>query len=126
MATVHGVTGATVVSVRDAERVARVMSALATASRVRILARLRQGPCSVGDLADAVDMAQPAVSHQLKILRDLGLVTGTRQGRETHYAVHDTHIAAVLEESLRHLEHLRADPDVAGPAGDQHEGGARP
>jgi ArsR family transcriptional regulator, nickel/cobalt-responsive transcriptional repressor len=107
MATVHGVTGATVVSVEDAHRIARVMSALATASRVRILARLRQAPCSVGQLAESVEMAQPAVSHQLKILRDLGLVTGTREGRHTLYSVHDTHVATVLEEALRHIEHLR-------------------
>lgn len=110
MATVHGVTGATVVTVDDAERIARVMSALATASRVRILARLRQGPCAVGELAEAVQMAQPAVSHQLKILRDLGLVTGTRNGRHTLYTVHDSHIATVLEEAMRHIEHLRHEP----------------
>jgi ArsR family transcriptional regulator, nickel/cobalt-responsive transcriptional repressor len=104
------VTAATVVTVEDAERVARLMSALATASRVRILARLRLASCSVGDLAESVQMAQPAVSHQLKILRDLGLVNGTRHGRQTLYAVHDDHIAAMLEESLRHLEHLRQTP----------------
>ncbi|MEP6559912.1 MAG: metalloregulator ArsR/SmtB family transcription factor [Nakamurella sp.] len=110
MAIKHGVTAATVVSVEDAERVARLMSALATASRVRILARLRQGQCSVGDLAQQVEMAQPAVSHQLRILRDLGLIIGTRDGRHTLYAVHDTHVAALLEEALRHIEHLRAAP----------------
>lgn len=122
MATGHGVTGATGVSVLDAERVARVMSALATASRVRILARLRQGPCSVGELADELEMAQPAVSQQLKILRDLELVSGTRSGRHTRYAVHDTHVALLLEEALRHIDHLR--PAATGP--DRASAGDRP
>lgn len=117
VATGHGVTGATGVSIQDAERVARVMSALATASRVRILARLRQGSCSVGDLADALDMAQPAVSQQLKILRDLELVSGTRSGRHTRYAVHDSHVALLLEEALRHIDHLQ--PSGAPPARDR-------
>lgn len=123
VATGHGVTGATGVSIQDAERVARVMSALATASRVRILARLRQEPCSVGDLADALDMAQPAVSQQLKVLRDLELISGTRSGRHTVYAVHDTHVALLLEEALRHIDHLQ--PPGASRAGarpgDRHD-----
>lgn len=106
MATRHGVTGATVVSVADAERIARLMSALATASRVRILARLRQGACSVGDLARSLAMAQPAVSQQLKVLRDLELISGTRNGRQTLYSVHDSHVAQLLEEALRHIDHL--------------------
>lgn len=117
MATGHGITGQTGVSIQDAERVARVMSALATASRVRILARLRQDPCSVGELADALDMAQPAVSQQLKILRDLELVGGTRSGRHTVYAVHDTHVALLLEEALRHIDHLQ--PAGGPPAGER-------
>jgi DNA-binding transcriptional ArsR family regulator len=86
--------------------VARLMSALATASRVRILAHLRQTPCSVGELTEAVEMAQPAVSHQLRILRDLGLVIGSRDGRNTVYTLHDTHVATLLDEALRHIEHL--------------------
>src|SRR6266536_4153758 len=57
-----------------AEEVAETMQALATPSRVRILARLRQSPCSVTDLADGVQLEPSAVSHQLRVLRHLGLV----------------------------------------------------
>jgi DNA-binding transcriptional ArsR family regulator len=83
------------------------MSALATSSRVRILGRLREGPCTVGELALAVEMEQPAVSHQLRILRDLGLVLGSRTGRHVIYGLYDSHVAALLDEALRHIEHLR-------------------
>jgi ArsR family transcriptional regulator, nickel/cobalt-responsive transcriptional repressor len=88
--------------------VARVMSALSTPSRVRILARLREGESTVGDLAAAVQMEQPAVSHQLRILRDLGLVLGSRTGRHVIYGLYDPHVASLLDEALRHIEHLRA------------------
>ncbi len=108
MAINHGVTGSTPVGVEDAEHVARVMSALATASRVRILAHLRRGPCSVGDLALTIEMAQPAVSQHLRILRDLGLVTGSRSGRKTLYGLHDDHVQSLLDEALRHVDHVRA------------------
>ena len=103
----HGVTPSTPVSAEDAHHVARVMGALSTPSRVRILAHLREGPCIVGDLAAAVQMEQPAVSHQLRILRDLGLVVGSRTGRHVIYGLYDPHVATLLDEALRHIEHLR-------------------
>lgn len=108
MGFVHGVGPHTPVSADDARHVARVMSALATPSRVRILGRLREGPCAVGELALAVEMEQPAVSHQLRILRDLDLVEGSRSGRHVIYGLYDSHVATLLEEALRHIEHLRA------------------
>jgi DNA-binding transcriptional ArsR family regulator len=104
----HGVSSSTPVSAEDARHVARVMSALSTPSRVRILARLREGQSTVGDLAVAVGMEQPAVSHQLRILRDLGLVLGSRTGRHVIYGLYDPHVATLLDEALRHIEHLRA------------------
>lgn len=95
------------------------MSALATPSRVRILGRLREGPCTVGELAEVAEMEQPAASHQLRILRDLGLVQGRRSGRHVIYGLHDSHVASLLDEALRHIEHLRAGaadtPDRPSP-----------
>lgn len=106
MAVFHGVGSATPVSANEAEQVARIMSALGTASRVRILACLRESPHSVGDLTEMVEMAQPAVSHQLRILRDLGLIVGIRDGRNMIYGLYDPHVATLLDEALRHVEHL--------------------
>src|SRR5215212_5506598 len=53
---------------------AESLQALATPSRLRILARLHAGPASVGELATAVGLEASAVSHQLRLLRHLGLV----------------------------------------------------
>ena len=90
-----------------AGRVAETMHALATPSRLRILARLHGGDCSVGELAADVDMEPSAVSHQLRILRHLGLVAGRRDGRQVLYELHDDHVAQLLEEAMSHVEHLR-------------------
>jgi DNA-binding transcriptional ArsR family regulator len=49
------------------------MQALAAPSRLLILARLRREPCPVGRLAADIGMEQSAVSHQLRMLRHLGL-----------------------------------------------------
>jgi ArsR family transcriptional regulator, nickel/cobalt-responsive transcriptional repressor len=96
-----------------ARLVADAMQALATPSRVRILGRLRVSPCSVVELAEAIEMEPSAVSHQLRLLRHLGLVRRSREGRSMVYALHDSHVAVLLEEAVYHVEHLRID---AAPA----------
>ena len=84
-----------------------MMQALATPSRVRILAQLREGSCTVGELAEAVEMEASAVSHQLRVLRHLGLVVGERSGRTVRYALHDSHVADLIDQAVFHREHLR-------------------
>jgi DNA-binding transcriptional ArsR family regulator len=106
----HGVQGHATIGLFDVEtarQVAETMQALATGSRVRILACLREAPRSVGDLADALEMEQSSVSHQLRLLRHLGLVVGERVGRRTIYALHDSHVGDLLEEAVFHVQHLR-------------------
>jgi DNA-binding transcriptional ArsR family regulator len=83
------------------------MQALATPSRLLILSRLRHEPCSVTQLATDIGMEHSAVSHQLRLLRHLGLVAGTRQGKTTVYALYDNHVARLLDEAVYHSEHLR-------------------
>jgi DNA-binding transcriptional ArsR family regulator len=92
---------------QNAPKVAATLQALATPSRLLILARLREGPLPATELAAAVDMEQSACSHQLRLLRNLGLVTGTRQGRSVVYALYDNHVAELLDQALYHVEHLR-------------------
>ncbi|CAG6397408.1 metalloregulator ArsR/SmtB family transcription factor [Streptomyces cocklensis] len=102
---------------QNAPKVAATLQALATPSRLLILARLREGPLPATELAAAVDMEQSACSHQLRLLRNLGLVTGTRRGRSVVYALHDDHVAQLLDQALYHVEHLRlgVTDAVAGP-----------
>lgn len=99
-----------------ASSVAQTMQALATPSRVLILSRLGAGACSVNDLALEVGMSQPAVSQQLRVLRYLGMVIGTREGRRVVYALHDDHVRALLSEAVSHVEHIRLGDRVV-PAG---------
>jgi DNA-binding transcriptional ArsR family regulator len=88
--------------------VADTMQALAAPSRVRILGRLHAGACSVNELAEAVGMEPSAVSHQLRLLRHLGLVVGQRDGRRIVYDLYDDHVGELLEQAISHVEHVRA------------------
>lgn len=108
-------------TMQNAPKVAATLQALATPSRLLILARLREGPLPATELAAAVGMEQSACSHQLRLLRNLGLVTGTRQGRSVVYALYDNHVAQLLDQALYHVEHLNlgitdapAEADVPG------------
>ena len=92
---------------RAAGQVAETMQALATPSRLRILACLHEGPRSVSEISEAVGMDGSAVSHQLRILRHLGLVTGEREGRRVNYSLHDEHVGQLMEQAMSHVEHLR-------------------
>jgi DNA-binding transcriptional ArsR family regulator len=91
----------------EAKALAATLQALATPSRLLILDRLRRGPSTVTELVDAIGMEQPAVSQQLRILRNLGLVTGNRAGRSIVYELYDDHVAALLDQAIYHGEHLR-------------------
>jgi DNA-binding transcriptional ArsR family regulator len=119
----HGVQGRdtppAVLDAQTAASVATTLQALATPSRLLILSRLRQGPCGVSELAETIGMEASAVSHQLRLLRTLGLVTGTRAGQRIVYALHDNHVAMLLDEAVYHSEHLRLgvpDPGTATTA----------
>lgn len=106
----HGVDGRVGRSPLDAataQQVAETMQALATPSRVRLLGCLRERSRSVNELAEAVAMEPSAVSHQLRLLRHLGLVVGERRGRRVVYALHDSHVAVLLDQAVFHVEHVR-------------------
>ena len=117
----HDVAGRATRSVLDlttAQQVATTMQALATPSRLLILSTLQHGPATVTDLAEAVGMEQSAVSHQLRLLRNLGLVGSERRGRHIAYSLFDDHVAELLDQAVFHAEHVRLG------AGDRQSGAA--
>jgi ArsR family transcriptional regulator, nickel/cobalt-responsive transcriptional repressor len=105
----HGeqVAAASSLDAQTAATVAATLQALATPSRLLILSRLRETPCSVTELAEAIGMEQSAVSHQLRLLRNLGLVAGRRAGKNIVYSLYDDHVARLLDQAVYHIEHLR-------------------
>ena len=85
---------------------ADTLSALTAPSRLLILGRLREGPASVTELTEATGLEQSAISHQLRVLRSLGLVTRQRSGRSATYSLYDHHVASLLDEAVFHAEHF--------------------
>ena len=75
----------------------------ADTTRIKILYALMDGEKSVAALADAVNVSQSAVSHQLRNLRQAHLVKFNREGKQTIYALSDTHVYTMLEQGMTHI-----------------------
>jgi ArsR family transcriptional regulator, lead/cadmium/zinc/bismuth-responsive transcriptional repressor len=88
-----------------ATRTAELFGALGDPNRVRIIAMLLQTEMNVGDLARAVTMSESAVSHQLRILRQMRLVRVDKRGRQVYYALDDEHVAELIQLVLQHVRH---------------------
>jgi len=76
---------------------AEICSALADPNRILILYALSERRHSVNELAAALSISQPATSRHLKVLRDRGMVSATRQGQSIHYALNDPRIIDALD-----------------------------
>jgi len=61
--------------------------ALADDTRQRILEMLLEGERSVGNIADAFTISQPTISHHLNVLKQFGLVTSRKEGKQVFYAI---------------------------------------
>lgn len=98
--------GASPLLASDAERLAAIMQALASPVRLRILSVLRSGPSTVTDLSECLELGQTTVSNHLRLLRHLGLVTGSRSGRHIHYVLSDDHVIDLLDGAFDHVKHI--------------------
>ena len=93
-----------------ASLIADAMFALSAPSRVQILGCLLSGPLAVGDITALLGMEQSAVSHQLRVLREAGLVSAERHGKRRVYAISGDAVRELLA-AARHLAGLREPGD---------------
>jgi ArsR family transcriptional regulator, lead/cadmium/zinc/bismuth-responsive transcriptional repressor len=88
---------------RQVAALAETFRALSDPTRVRILDALSQDELCVCDLATLLGLTESAVSHQLRLLRNLRLVRARRDGRMMIYALDDQHIVTLFHQGLRHV-----------------------
>lgn len=77
-------------------QVAEIFKLISDGSRLRILWLLCHCEECVSNIAAAMDMSDPAVSHHLKLLRKSGLIVGRRDGKEVYYKLADTEEAQIV------------------------------
>ncbi len=82
-----------------------LFKALGDPTRIRILHALSQEELCVCDLAEVLEMAQSAISHQLRALRNLRLVKHRKEGKMVFYSLDDDHIINFFAQGLAHMRH---------------------
>lgn len=86
-------------------RLAQIFSALSDPTRLRMISALAGRELCVCDLSVVLGMSQSAVSHQLRLLRNLNLVRYRKEGRIVYYALDDVHIQELYDRGLEHVSH---------------------
>ena len=83
---------------------AELFKCFGDSTRVRILCVLLEGEFCVGDITEALNMTQSAVSHQLKLLKQAKLIAGKRDGKQILYSLADEHVRSIISIGLEHIE----------------------
>ena len=73
-------------------------------TRLKILNVLLCSEMCVYDIATLLGISQSAISHQLRVLKQMGLVKNRREGKTIFYALADAHIITILSQGLDHIE----------------------
>ena len=76
---------------------AQICQALADPTRIMLLYALAESPKNVGELASEVKLSQPNVSRHLKVLRERGMATATRDGANVVYSLADKRVIKALD-----------------------------
>ena len=84
------------------EQIAELFKGFADPTRVHILSLLQQQELCVTDIAEAVEISQSAISHQLRILKQMHLIKYRREGKNILYSLADDHVRTILEMGLEH------------------------
>ncbi len=107
-----GGTEADIGSVKDklvddhtAVELADLFKALGDPTRIRILHALLQSELCVHDLTEVLEMGQSAISHQLRLLRNMRIVKRRKVGKTVYYSLDDDHVEQLIVLTLQHLRH---------------------
>lgn len=85
------------------EQIAELFNAFSDPTRVQILAQLIGRELCVNDITQAVELSQSAISHQLRILKQMHLIKFRREGKNILYSLADDHVLTILQMGLEHV-----------------------
>lgn len=88
----------------ELQDLAEFFKVFADATRLKILYVLLCSEMCVYDIATLLGMSQSAISHQLRVLKQMDLVKNRREGKTIFYSLADSHIVTILSQGLDHIE----------------------
>ncbi|HHZ4597767.1 TPA: ArsR/SmtB family transcription factor [Legionella pneumophila] len=72
-------------------------------NRLKLLIECLDGPKSVSELAEQLQLSVPLASHHLSLLRSARLLLANREGKHIYYTIYDAHVRCILEDMLKHF-----------------------
>ncbi|BAT53501.1 Transcriptional Regulator, ArsR family [Nostoc sp. NIES-3756] len=93
-----------ILSPDKAQQMAEIFSILADPNRLRLISALFSSELCVCDLAALTKMTESAVSHQLRLLKAMRLVSYRREGKNVYYSLADHHIINLYSSLSEHLD----------------------
>jgi ArsR family transcriptional regulator, lead/cadmium/zinc/bismuth-responsive transcriptional repressor len=97
---------ATLPKAGELEELADFFKLLGDGTRMKIVWALSLSEMCVCDMCALLEMKQPAVSHQLRKLKQGRIVESRREGKVVFYSLDDNHIRDVIGTGFHHLEEL--------------------
>jgi ArsR family transcriptional regulator len=95
------------------QKIALVFSLLGDTGRIKIISALFDGELCVNHICEKTDYSQPAVSHQLRLLKQNDIVKSRRVGKNIFYSLVDEHVRKLFEISIEHVLHTYStDEDI--------------
>lgn len=87
----------------DLKELADFFKVFGDGTRIRILYALLSSEMCVCDLAELLEMSQSAISHQLRMLKQMKLVKNRRDGKTVYYSLADGHIQMIMNQGMEHI-----------------------
>ncbi len=92
-----------ILSDADVQKVSKIFHLLSDAGRLKIVLALMNGEMCVYHLTEVCGSSISGVSHQLRLLRDNGIVKARRMGKNVEYSIADHHVREIVEIGVAHL-----------------------
>jgi ArsR family transcriptional regulator len=86
-------------------RLSDIFKTMGDPTRLKIIEALSTGEMCVCDIATALGMEHSAISHQLRVLRNMRVVKFRKVGKEAIYSLDDEHVLKLFNEGLEHARH---------------------
>lgn len=92
---------------RQIARLSELYKALGDPTRIKIISALAVSELCVHEIVQLLEVSQSAISHQLRVLRSVGLVTYRKEGRHVIYKLDDEHVQLIFDYGLEHINHQK-------------------
>lgn len=88
----------------DRRKVSNLFKVISDPTRIDILYLLKDQVLNVTEIKDHLKMSQSAISHQLRVLKDVNLVKDERKGKNIYYSLADNHVYEIFNQTIDHVK----------------------